>query len=169
MPSARAQVVIIGAGVMGASIAYHLAMRGCTDILILEKEPTEISGTPARSVAGVRHQFSAAVNVKLSLYSIERIKHFTEETGGHADLKQVGYLFLIDDPATWEHYQRSAAMQRGLGARRDADACGGHALCSADPYRRPARRDLWARRRPLRRAWHRALAGHRHADRRGDP
>ncbi len=117
MPSARAQVVIIGAGVMGASIAYHLAMRGCTDILILEKEPTEISGTTARSVAGVRHQFSAAVNVKLSLYSIERIKHFTEEIGGHADLKLVGYLFLIDDPATWEHYQRSAAMQRGLGAR----------------------------------------------------
>lgn len=117
MLSARSQVVIIGAGVMGASIAYHLAARGCTDVLILEKEPTEISGTTARSVAGVRHQFSAAVNVKLSLYSIERIKHFTEEIGGHADLKQVGYLFLIDDLATWEHYQRSAAMQRSLGAR----------------------------------------------------
>ncbi len=109
--------MIIGAGVMGASIAYHLAVRGCTDVLILEKEPTEISGTTARSVAGVRHQFSAAVNVQLSLYSIERIKHFTEEIGGHADLKQVGYLFLIDDPATWEQYQRSAAMQRSLGAR----------------------------------------------------
>ncbi|MFL5803090.1 MAG: NAD(P)/FAD-dependent oxidoreductase [Roseiflexaceae bacterium] len=117
MPPATAQVVIIGAGVMGASIAYHLAARGHTDVLILEKEATEISGTTARSVAGVRHQFSAAVNVRLSLYSIERLKHFTAEIGGHAELKQVGYLFLIDDPATWEQYQSNAAMQRRLGAR----------------------------------------------------
>jgi sarcosine oxidase subunit beta len=117
MSQATASVVIVGAGVMGASIAYHLAARGCADILILEKELTEISGTTARSVAGVRHQFSSEVNVQLSLYSIERIKHFTEEIGGHADLRQHGYLFLIDDPATWEEYQRNAAMQRRLGAR----------------------------------------------------
>src|SRR5262245_56044743 len=117
MGQATASVVIIGAGVMGASIACHLAMRGCTDVLILEKEPTEISGTTARSVAGVRHQFSSEVNVRLSLYSIERIKHFTEEIGGYADLRQTGYPFLIDDPATWEEYQRNATMQRRLGAR----------------------------------------------------
>ena len=117
MVDRTAQVVIIGAGVMGASIAYHLAARGCSDVLILEKEPTEISGTTARSVAGVRHQFSSEVNVRLSLYSIERIKHFTEEIGGHAELRQIGYLFLIDDQETWEDYQRNAAMQRRLGAR----------------------------------------------------
>jgi sarcosine oxidase, subunit beta len=116
MSQATASVVIIGAGVMGASIAYHLAARGCADVLILEKEPTEISGTTARSVAGVRHQFSSEVNVRLSLYSIERIKHFTEEIGGHAELRQIGYLFLIDDPVTWDEYQRNAAMQRQLGA-----------------------------------------------------
>jgi sarcosine oxidase subunit beta len=117
MSSTTAQVVIIGAGVMGASIAYHLAARGCTDVLMLEKEPTEISGTTARSVAGVRHQFSSEVNVRLSLYSIDRIKHFTEEIGGHAELRQIGYLFLIDDPTTWDEYKRNAAMQRRLGAR----------------------------------------------------
>jgi sarcosine oxidase subunit beta len=117
MSQATASVVIIGAGVMGASIAYHLAARGCADVTILEKEPTEISGTTARSVAGVRHQFSSEANVQLSLYSIERIKHFTEEIGGHADLRQTGYLFLIDDAATWDEYQRNAAMQRRLGAR----------------------------------------------------
>jgi sarcosine oxidase subunit beta len=117
MSQATASVVIVGAGVMGASIAYHLAARGRADVLILEKELTEISGTTARSVAGVRHQFSSEANVQLSLYSIERIKHFTEEIGGHADLHQHGYLFLIDDPATWEEYQRNAAMQRRLGAR----------------------------------------------------
>ena len=53
-----ADVVIIGAGIIGASIAYHLAVRGCTNVVILEKEETEISGSTARSVAGVRHQFS---------------------------------------------------------------------------------------------------------------
>lgn len=117
MTHTAAQVVIVGAGIMGASIAYHLAARGCTDILILEKEETEISGTTARSVAGVRHQFSTEVNVRLSLYSIERLKHFNEEIGGHADLRQIGYLFLVDDEATWEQYQRNAAMQQRLGAR----------------------------------------------------
>ncbi len=112
-----AQVVIIGAGVMGSSVAYHLAVRGCTDVLILEKEPAEISGSTARSAAGVRHQFSSITNVLLSRYSIDRLKHFTEEVGGHAELHQVGYLFLVNDAATWEQYQRNVAMQRDLGVR----------------------------------------------------
>lgn len=117
MSDLTAQVVIIGAGVMGASIAYHLAARGCTDVIILEKEETEVTGSTARAVAGVRHQFSTAVNVQLSLYSIERIKSFADEIGTDPGFRQVGYLFLIDDPATWEIYQQSVAMQHSLGAR----------------------------------------------------
>jgi sarcosine oxidase subunit beta len=117
MGSSGAQVVIIGAGVVGASVAYHLALRGCTDVLILEKQEAEVSGSTARSAAGVRHQFSTATNILLSLYSIERLRHFTEETGGHAELHQVGYLFLVNDAATWETYQATAALQRELGAR----------------------------------------------------
>jgi sarcosine oxidase subunit beta len=117
MSEASARVVVIGAGIVGASIAYHLAARGCTDVLLLEQAETEVSGSSARSAAGVRHQFSSEVNVRLSLYSIERLKHFTEEVGGHAELHQVGYLFLIDNPETWEAYQQSAAMQRRLGVR----------------------------------------------------
>jgi sarcosine oxidase subunit beta len=117
MNDTTATVVIIGAGIMGASIAYHLAARGCSDIVILEQAETEITGSTARAVAGVRHQFSSEVNVRLSLYSIERIKRFHEEIGGHADLRQVGYLLLIDDAATWEQYRRNVAMQRALGAR----------------------------------------------------
>ncbi|HWQ13561.1 MAG TPA: FAD-binding oxidoreductase [Roseiflexaceae bacterium] len=117
MSERTAEVVIVGAGVVGCSVAYHLAARGCTDVLILEKEETEITGSTARSAAGVRHQFSSEVNVRLSLYSIERLKHFTEEVGGHAELEQVGYLFLLSEPETWEQYQADAAMQRRLGAR----------------------------------------------------
>ncbi|MGQ9529365.1 NAD(P)/FAD-dependent oxidoreductase [Chloroflexus sp.] len=113
----RAQVVIIGAGVIGASIAFHLAERGLRDVIILEREETEISGSTARSAAGVRHQFSSRTNVLLSRYSIERLRHFEEEVGGHAELHQVGYLFLINDEQTWAQYMRNVAMQRELGVR----------------------------------------------------
>src|SRR5215216_2861632 len=57
MTDSTAQVVIVGAGILGASIAYHLAARGCTDVLILERAETEITGSTARSAAGIRHQF----------------------------------------------------------------------------------------------------------------
>lgn len=117
MGEQTAEVVIVGAGVMGCSIAYHLAARGCTDVLVLEKEETEITGSTARSAAGVRHQFSSAVNVLMSLYSIERLKHFKEEIGADPELRQVGYLFLLSEPEAWQAYQASAAMQRRLGAR----------------------------------------------------
>lgn len=113
----ESQVVIIGAGVVGASVAYHLALRGCRDVLVLEKEEAEISGSTARSAAGVRHQFSSATNILLSRYSIERLRAFDEEVGGHAELHQVGYLFLVDDEATWEQYRRNVALQRELGVR----------------------------------------------------
>lgn len=112
-----AQVVIVGAGVVGASVAYHLALRGCSDVLILEKEDTEISGSTARSAAGVRHQFSSATNILLSRYSIEQLRAFDAEVGGHAELHQVGYLFLVNDEATWQQYQRNVALQRELGVR----------------------------------------------------
>ncbi|HMQ32166.1 MAG TPA: FAD-dependent oxidoreductase, partial [Chloroflexaceae bacterium] len=111
------QVVIVGAGVVGASVAYHLALRGCSDVLVLEKEEAEVSGSTARSAAGVRHQFSSATNILLSRYSIEKLRVFDEEVGGHAELHQVGYLFLVNDAATWEQYRRNVALQRELGVR----------------------------------------------------
>lgn len=114
-----ADVVIIGAGIVGASVAYHLARRGVTNVIVVEKEATEVSGSTARSAAGVRHQFSSPTNVQLSLYSIERLKHFHAEVGGHSELRQVGYLFLINNPTDWAVYQRNVAMQRSLGARVD--------------------------------------------------
>jgi sarcosine oxidase subunit beta len=112
-----ATVVIIGAGIVGASVAYHLVARGCTDVLILEKAETEVTGSTARSAAGVRHQFASEANIRLSLYSIERLKHFTEEVGGYAELKQVGYLLLVNDPDTWAVYQRAVTLQNLLGVR----------------------------------------------------
>lgn len=57
---------------MGASIGYHLALRGCTDVLVLERAESPVTGSTARSAAGVRHQFATEVNIRLSRYSIER-------------------------------------------------------------------------------------------------
>jgi len=115
----KAQVVIVGGGVGGASIAYHLAARGCADVLILEKEQAEISGTTARAVAGVRHQFSSEVNVRLSLESVRMIRSFTETHGLPLDVHVDGYLFVCRDEATWSRYRAAAAMQQRLGARVD--------------------------------------------------
>ncbi|MFM7678781.1 MAG: NAD(P)/FAD-dependent oxidoreductase [Roseiflexaceae bacterium] len=113
----QAAVVIIGAGAMGASVACHLAMRGCTDVIILEQFSTEIQGSTARSAAGVRHQFSHEINVRMSQYGIERLKHFHAEIGGESGLRQVGYLFLISDATNWQGYCEATAMQQRLGVR----------------------------------------------------
>ena len=112
-----ASVVIIGAGIVGSSIAYHLSARGCTDVIVVEKGDTEACGTTARSAAGVRHQFATEVNVRLSLYSIDRLRHFEEEVGGFAGLKQIGYLLLVSDPETWKQYRSNVALQQSLGVR----------------------------------------------------
>jgi sarcosine oxidase subunit beta len=117
MAETAASVVIVGAGIVGASVAYHLAQRGQHDVLILEKQDREAAGSTARSVAGVRHQFATEVNVRLSLHSIERLKRFHEELGGHAELRQVGYLLLFDDAASWAAQQQAVALQRSLGVR----------------------------------------------------
>ncbi len=111
MPS----VVIIGAGIVGCSVAYHVSARGCTDVVILEKAATEVTGSTARSAAGVRHQFASEVNIRLSIYSIERLKRFKEEIGGDSGLKQIGYLLLISDEETWRQYRSSVELQNSLG------------------------------------------------------
>ena len=117
MKDHTAEVLIIGAGIIGASIAYHLAIRGCTDVLILEKAEAPITGSTAFSAGGVRHQFAREVNIRLSKYSIERLKNFSEEVGGHASLRQTGYLFLINKEDTWAQYQEQVRLQRSLGVR----------------------------------------------------
>ena len=66
---------------MGASTAYHLARRGCTDVLVLESAEMLGQGSTGLNAGGVRHQFSTAVNVELSKLSFAMMERFADEMG----------------------------------------------------------------------------------------
>src|ERR1700742_1053777 len=94
-----AEVVIIGGGIVGLSIAYHLAKRGMTDVVVLEKENMCGTGSTGRCAGGFRHQFSTEVNIKLSLLSVKKLEEFSAEMDQQIDFHQDGYLFLLNDQA----------------------------------------------------------------------
>ena len=113
--AARVDAIVVGAGCMGASIAYHLALRGVR-ALVLEQENAPGLGSTGRCAGGVRQQFSTPVNVRVSKLSIEAFARMNDELAYEGDLYwPVGYLFCLNDPARWEAFQAGAAMQRGLG------------------------------------------------------
>jgi sarcosine oxidase subunit beta len=109
----RADVVIVGGGIIGASIAYHLAARGVRDVVVLEREHLG-SGSTTRNAGGVRLQFSTEINVRLSLRSLPRIERFQEEMGVDPHLRQVGYLFLITEERDVAPFEASLAMWKRL-------------------------------------------------------
>jgi len=109
-----ADVVIIGGGVVGLSIAYHLAARGCRNVCVLERG--EIGqGATAKATGGIRQQFSSEINIRLSQASLKRFERFEEEMGSSADFRQVGYLFLASSEEGWARLQKNASLQRRLG------------------------------------------------------
>jgi sarcosine oxidase subunit beta len=115
----RAEVVIVGGGVLGASIAYHLATKGVRDVVVLERDRLG-AGSTTRNAGGVRLQFSTEINVRLSQRSIPHFERFAEEMGVDPDFHQVGYLFLITSDRDVSAFERSLALWSRLGvpARR---------------------------------------------------
>lgn len=113
------EVVIIGGGCMGASVAFHLAQRGVTDVVLFEREPQLGLGSTGRNAGGVRHQFSHPANVRLSIESIRMLEEFEAITGTPVDLYQDGYLFLLSDDTHVETFRQASAMQRALGVPVD--------------------------------------------------
>lgn len=114
-------VLIIGGGVMGSSVAYHLLRADpAIKVAIVERDPTYTHASSALSLGGIRVQFSLAENIQISLYALERLKTFAEEMAvadEKPDLhfRQEGYLFLINDSMK-AAAQESLRLQKQLGA-----------------------------------------------------
>jgi sarcosine oxidase, subunit beta len=109
-----ASVVIVGGGVIGTSIAFHLAEAGVEDLLLLERGELG-SGSTAKGAGGVRAMFSDELNVRIALRSLEAWGAFGERPGWEIDLRRVGYLFLLSSDADVREFERSVAMQNRLG------------------------------------------------------
>jgi sarcosine oxidase, subunit beta len=110
-----AQVVVIGGGVMGASTAYHLALKGCRDVLLLERQPYLGQGATGKCAGGIRYQFSTEINVRLSLLSLPMLGRFEDETGQAIDLRWPGYLFLLTEEPDVARFRNNVALQHRLG------------------------------------------------------
>ena len=110
-----AAVVIVGGGVMGTSLAYHLAARGQTDVVLLERGPLFGQGATGKCAGGVRHQFGSEINIRLSLASIRMLEQFPDELGQDIGLRQCGYLFLLSRPADIAAFRANVALQHRLG------------------------------------------------------
>jgi sarcosine oxidase, subunit beta len=116
-------IVIIGGGIIGVSIAYQLALRGATSVILLERD-TLASGSSGRAMGGIRQQFADEFDIR---FSQEGVRFYTEFTSEYnrpsiADSEptpprfyQYGYLFLMTTPESWQAMQQYAALQQSLG------------------------------------------------------
>ena len=110
-----ADVVIIGSGIVGSSVAYHLAEAGCRNVLVVEREAHQGQGSTGKSMGGVRAQFSTPVNIEMSRYSINFFARFDEVVGHPADYRPHGYLFLATSERHLEYLKANHARQQALG------------------------------------------------------
>lgn len=115
----RADVVVVGGGVVGASAAYHLAVAGAGRVLLLERADALGTGSTGACAGGFRFQFSSDVNIRLSQASVPMILRFAEEHGLPLDVWQDGYLFLVREEEAWTGFVHAAERQRALGVEVD--------------------------------------------------
>jgi sarcosine oxidase subunit beta len=146
-------VVVVGAGVMGASVAWHLTTMGVRDVLLVDAGAAPGAGSTGRATGGYRAQYASAVNVRLSLRSREKLLRFHDDTGGDCGYRPVGYLFLATRPASLavlrdaQRVQHAAGLAEARMLGRDEigtvqphialDGVAGAAWCPSDGYIRP--------------------------------
>src|SRR5678816_766474 len=110
-----AEVVIIGSGIVGSSVAYHLAQQGCTNVLVIEREAHQGKGSTGKSMGGVRAQFATPVNIQMSRYSIDFFSRFDDVVGYPADYRAHGYLFCATSERHLNYLKANRERQIALG------------------------------------------------------
>jgi sarcosine oxidase subunit beta len=149
----RASTVVVGAGVIGASVAWHLATRGAGDVSVLDRSVDPAGGSTAAATGGFRAQFGTAMNVRLSLLSRAKLVRFREEVGADPGYRPAGYLWIAEDEAALRALRDARAIQHAEGLHEaveigadDAarlqpaiarDGIAGGAFCPTDGYIRP--------------------------------
>ncbi|MBI2203305.1 MAG: FAD-binding oxidoreductase [Candidatus Rokubacteria bacterium] len=133
MGTETADVIVVGAGIMGVSTAYHLARLGVRRVVVLERD-TVCSGSTALASGGIRHQYANRLGIELTTHSIVTYERFRDEFGVDPNFRQHGYLILIATEEQLAVSRRSVALQRELGVAVELlDAEATRKLC---PYLR---------------------------------
>jgi sarcosine oxidase subunit beta len=146
-------VVIVGAGVMGASAAYHLAVRGRRDVLVIDSGSAPGEGSTARATGGFRAQYGTAINVRLSLLTRSKLLRFADEVGGECGYLPAGYLWLAATDAVLRGLADGCALQLAEGLTEatmvtpdeialinpavELDGIRGGSFCQTDGFIRP--------------------------------
>lgn len=149
-----ADIVIVGGGIMGVTLAYQLASQGARSITLLEGA-TLASGSSAHGMGGIRQQFTDELDVRFSQEGVRFYRQFVDE---NPDLHpppfyQHGYLFFTTNPARWQALQQYASLHQSLGVPTQLltppevqrlvpplviDDILGATYCSTDGYSDPA-------------------------------
>ena len=124
----RAEVVVVGGGIVGASIAFHLAEAG-VDAVLLERSDFAC-GSSGKPIGGVRAQFSDVLNIQLAARSLAAWNRFATRPGADIHLETVGYLFLLRTPDHVARFEQSTALQNEHGVpTRLVSPAEAHTLC----------------------------------------
>ena len=146
-------IVIVGAGVMGASLAWHLASNGCRDILLVDAAPSAGEGSTGRATGGFRAQYATAINIRLSLLAREKLRRFNEDVGGECGYQPAGYLWLASTGSELSALAAARTLQHAEGLVEaqavapddisrlnpavSLDGIAGGAFCPTDGFIRP--------------------------------
>lgn len=109
----RADIVIIGGGIIGCGIAYNLAKKGCKNVVLFEKNSLA-SGATGRCGAGIRQQFGTKMNCILARESIKIFENLSQELDYDIELNQGGYLILAYTEKEVNQFKKNVALQQSL-------------------------------------------------------
>jgi sarcosine oxidase subunit beta len=148
-----ASTVVVGAGVIGASVAWHLAARGAKDVLVVDGAKGPGFGSTAAATGGFRAQYATAINVRLSLFAREKLLRFADEVGADPGYRPAGYLWIATDEEQLSALRTARAIQHAEGLHEAVEVTAddiaglqpavaragivGGAFCPTDGYIKP--------------------------------